>query len=377
MSKINLLKKIYEALEIANKIIFVVDSEVPPSEEDKLMADKLRKSEKEILLVINKMDSLRKKNYAEDYLRLGFKKYFETSTIHNIGIGDLLNEMIIDAPTINEDEKNENIKTRVAILGRPNVGKSSILNAISGKNKAIVADESGTTRDVITENVSFENIDVELSDTAGARRPGKIGKAYIKGRPIEKFAYIRTEKTIARSDIILIVIDATEKRATTQDLHIAGLAKEAGKGIVLVVNKWDLVEGITQEKFLHRLRTRFSFMTWVPAIFISAKTGLNIDKIGAIIEKVAENQNRQIPTSKLNRLIEDFALDNLPKGQKGLKPKIFFAAQIDVVPPTFEISAKHFQFIHFSWRRALINRLRENFDFTGTPIKVVFKSKNN
>ncbi|MBW6431807.1 ribosome biogenesis GTPase Der, partial [Patescibacteria group bacterium] len=325
------IEKIYEALNLADRLIFVVDSEVPPSEEDKIIADRIRKSGKDIILVINKMDSTKKKNYAEDYLKIGFRPYFSVSTIHNLGISELLAETVKKAPkapvTIDDSVHKT---TRVTILGRPNVGKSSILNAICGKNKAIVSGISGTTRDVISEKIFLNDFEVELSDTAGARRPGKIGKAYIKGQPIEKFAYIRTEKTIARSDIILLVLDASEKRATTQDLHIAGLAKEAGKGIILVINKWDLVDKITQEKFLHRLRSRFSFMTWVPAIFVSAETGLNIDKIGEIIKTVAENQNRRIATSKLNRIIEDFILDNLPKGRGKIRPKVFFAAQTDV-----------------------------------------------
>lgn len=371
------IAKIGKAINRSDLLLFVVDSEVPPSEEDKLMADKLRKTGKNIFLVINKVDSQKKKNYSEDYLRLGFRPAFLTSTIHNIGISDLLDNVTRDAPKQLQKKEATNQKTKVTILGRPNVGKSSLLNAICGKEKAIVADESGTTRDVITENVCIGNLEIELSDTAGARRPGKIGKAYIKGQPIEKFSFIRTEKTIARSDIVLLTLDASEKRATTQDLHIAGMAKEAGKGIILIINKWDLTSGITQEKFLHRLRTRFSFMTWVPAIFVSAETGLNIDKISELIEKVVINQNRRIPTAKLNRILEDFTIDNLPKGQKGLRPKVFFASQTGVVPPTFEISAKHFQFIHFSWRRALINRLRETYDFTGTPIKIIFKSKNS
>jgi GTPase len=372
------IEKIYEALNSADRLVFVVDSEVPPSEEDKIIADKIRKSGKDIILVINKMDSAKKKNYADEYLKFGFRPCFFVSTIHNIGIGELLTETVKKAPKAPTKAGDPALKTtRVTILGRPNVGKSSILNAICGKNKAIVSEISGTTRDVITEKFFIDNFEIELSDTAGARRPGKIGKAYIKGQPIEKFAYIRTEKTIARSDIILLVLDASEKRATTQDLHIAGLAKEAGKGIILLINKWDLVDKITQEKFLHRLRSRFSFMTWVPAIFVSAETGLNIDKIGDIIQTVAENQNRKIATSKLNRIIEDFILDNLPKGRGKIRPKVFFAAQTDVVPPTIEVSAKHHQFIHFSWRRALINRLRETYDFTGTPIKIVFTSKNN
>ncbi|MDD3678661.1 MAG: ribosome biogenesis GTPase Der [Patescibacteria group bacterium] len=371
------IDKILEAIEKSSRIIFVVDGEVPPTEEDKLIADKLRKTGKEVLMVVNKVDSQKKKTFTNEYERLGFNPCFEISTIHNLGISDLNEELFKNAPLKRETKKIEKDTVKIAILGRPNVGKSSLLNSLLKKEKAIVANESGTTRDIITEKVEFDNIIFSLSDTAGARKPGKIGRAYIKGQPIEKFAFLRTEKIIEDSDIILIVLDGSEGRATTQDLHIAGLAKEAGKGVVLVINKWDLNPGVTQEKYLHRLRNRFSFMSWVPAIFVSAKNGLNIEKIPEIIRKVSENQKRKIPTSKLNRILEDFAIQNLPKGQKGLKPKVYFASQTNVIPPTVEISAKHHQFIHFSWRRAFINHLRETYDFTGTPIKIIFKSKRS
>jgi GTP-binding protein len=373
------VKKIFEAIREAAKIIFVVDGELPPTEEDILLADKLRKTGTNIILAINKIDSHQKKNFAKDYLRFGFKEIYQISTIHNIGIDDLTTTIFKDAPIEDVPSKDEEGAEviKIAILGRPNVGKSSVLDALIKKDRAIVADESGTTRDVITEKLVIDNMAIEISDTAGARKPGKIGRAYIKGQPIEKFAFLRTEKVIESADIVLLVLDGSENRATTQDLHIAGLAKEAGKGTILLINKWDLTKDITQEKYLNRLRARFGFMSWVPAIFISAQTDLNIDKIAEVIKKVSENQRRRIPTAKLNRILEDFALYNLPKGQNGLKPKVFFASQTDIVPPTFEISAKHHQFIHFSWRRAFINRLRELYDFTGTPIKIIFKSKRS
>ncbi|MDD3480870.1 MAG: ribosome biogenesis GTPase Der [Patescibacteria group bacterium] len=365
--------KLREAIARGNKIIYVVDGEVPPTEEDKRVADVLRKTGKETILVVNKIDSTKKKNYAGEYARLGFKPVVETSTIHNLGIASLKEEIAKDAPK--GKKKVEKETTKVAIIGRPNVGKSSILNALCGKDKAIVTDIAGTTRDVVTEKVTYGTAELALSDTAGARRPGKIGRAFKKGAPLERFAYLRTEREVESSDIVLLVLDATEQRATTQDLHIAGLAKEAGKGVILVINKWDLTSEITQEKFLARLRNRFGFMRWVPAIFVSAETGLNIEKIGEIVEKVAENQRRRIPTPKLNRIIEDFSLRNIPKARGKYRPKIFYAVQTQVVPPTFEIRAKHHDAIHFSWQRALANELRKEFDFTGTPIKIIFKKK--
>lgn len=370
------IQKIKEALKESDSFIFTVDGETLPTEEDVFFAEILRKTGKRVFLAINKIDSPKKKTHSELYKKLGFKEIHHISAIHNIGIESLLESVTKDAPKQKISIKKER-PLKIVIIGRPNVGKSSILNAICGRERTIVSDVPGTTRDVITEKINTENLEIEVTDTAGVRRPGKIGKAYKKGQPIEKYAYLRTEKSIKNSDIVLLVLDASENKATTQELHIAGIAKEAGKGIILVINKWDLTKDIYQEKFLRHLRRRFSFMTWVPAIFVSAKTNLNINNLPKIIETVRENQNRTISTSKLNRIIEDFAISNLPKGQKGLKPKLYFAAQTGVVPPTFEISAKHFQFIHFSWERALKNRLRELYDFSGTPIKIIFKSKRN
>ncbi len=379
------MQKIHEVIGGAEKIILVVDGEVAPSEEDKIIADRLRKTGKKIVLAINKIDNPKKKNFAEEYKKMGFAPIFKISTIHNLGIEELVSEVIKEAPkekpelkkSISGKNRETLKKTKVTIIGRPNVGKSSIMNALCKEQKAIVTNEPGTTRDTIKKDFLFNNIQMELSDTVGARRPGKIGKAYMKGQPIERFAHIRTKNAIFESDIILLVIDASEKRATTQELHIAGTAKEAGKGIILIVNKWDLAEETTQEEFLTQLRNRFGFMSWVPVVFVSAKTGLNIDEIGNLIKVVSENQNRRISTSKLNRLVEEFVSENIPKGKKRARPKIFFAAQIGVVPPTFEIRAKNHRSIHFSWRRALINHLRKNIDFSGTPIRIVFENKKS
>lgn len=369
------LNKISEALNNADLIIMTVDGTVPPTEEDKNMANIVRKTGKDVLLAINKMDQPGKPLFSRDYDRLGFKNVYHVSTIHNHGLGELMAAVLKKAPKAGESPAAQRDKVGVTIIGRPNVGKSSLLNAIANKDRAIVSEIAGTTRDILSEKIEYENLDVLLSDTAGARRPGKIGKAFKKGQPIERFAYLRTEREIENADIVLLVIDASQQRATTQDLHIAGIAKEKGKGVILIVNKWDLVSNMTQEKFLNRLRDRFSFMIWVPAIFVSAKTGLNIEKIQGLIKTVSENQSRTIPTSKINRIVEDFSLSNLPKGSRGLRPKIFFAAQTGTKPPTFTLTAKHHQLIHFSWRRALSNELRRQFDFTGTPIKIIFKGK--
>lgn len=408
------LAKINEAIGFADLLIFVVDGNIAPTNEELRIADIIRKSEKEMLLAVNKLDNTKDHAELDSYLRFGFKQIFPVSAIHNLGIQELLRSILRCTKPEARSQKPEAIATRIAILGRPNVGKSSILNALTKKERAIVSSIPGTTRDVVTEiihlpmslregeadvaismdsyvektkvlppqndnggirdNKKSTDLILRISDTAGARKPGKIGMAAKKGEPVEKYSWLRTQREIEESDIVLVVIDASDKIAA-QDLHIAGQAKELGKGIILVINKWDLVKDVTQEKFLDRLRREFNFMIWVPAIFISAKTGRNIEEILNIIKTVAENQKRKIPTSKLNRILEDFMLDNTPKGTKNTRPKIFFAAQTNVVPPTISITAKHYAFIHFAWRRALENELRRHYDFSGTPVRVIFKDK--
>jgi len=377
------LGKIKEAIELADLLLFVVDGTVMPTAEDTKLADIARKTGKPVILAINKIDNPKMNENIGGYDRFGFKDYFPISAIHNLGIAELLAailkninrhpELVSGSPEIPGQARNDNM-VKVAILGRPNVGKSSILNSLCGHERAIVSSVPGTTRDVISEIVNNTDIKFKISDTAGARKPGKIGKALIKGEPVEKYSFLRTQKEIEQSDIVLVIIDASEKIAA-QDLHIAGQAKEQGKGIILVINKWDLVKDLTQEEFLRRLRKRFDFMIWVPAIFVSAKTGRNIKEILNIIKTVHENQLREIPTAKLNRIIEDFVLVNPPKGLSTFRPKLFFASQKGAIPPTITISAKYHGFIHFSWRRALENELRRHFDFTGTPIRIIFKAK--
>ncbi len=368
-------EKIKEAVDFSDSLILTVDGNVGATNIDKVIADIARKSGKEIFLVINKIDNNRIPESVDDYKKFGFKNTFLISAIHNIGMDDFLSALFENIKITKEIE-NDIIpdKIRIAIVGRPNVGKSSLLNAIIKKEKAIVSSIPGTTRDIVSEEFIKDDIVMTVSDTAGARKPGKIGKAYKKGEPVEKYSFLRTKREVEKSDITLVVIDASE-RIAAQDLHIAGDAKELGKGIILVINKWDLVKETAQDKFLARLRYHFNFMIWVPAIFVSAKTGRNIDEIVEIIKTVSKNQRTEINTSKLNRIVEEFALNNTVKGLGTFRPKLFFASQTDKIPPTFTITAKFHEFIHFAWRRALENELRRHFDFTGTPIKIEFKAK--
>jgi GTP-binding protein len=363
------LAKVNESIKLADLLIMVVDGNVSPTNEDVQIADLARKSGKEVVLVVNKLDNI-KLGQIEDYKRFGFKNIFPTSIIHNIGVHEVVSYVASKAKKGEDSKLIPEIK--VAICGRPNVGKSSIINAILKKERAIVSEIPGTTRDVVSDLLTVDDIIFEISDTAGARKPGKIGRAFKKGEPVEKYSFLRTQKEVEASDIVLVVLDASE-RIAAQDLHIAGMAKEMGKGVCLLINKWDLVKETDQNKYLSRLRREFNFMIWVPAIFVSAKTGRNVDEILALIKKIGENQRQQIATSKLSRILEDFILQNTPKGLGTFRPKLFFMTQVGYTPPTFKITAKHHAYVHFAWIRALENELRRHFDFTGTPIKIEFK----
>lgn len=366
------LSKVREAVSFADILVFVTDGNVSPTREDDQIADIARKSGKKILLAVNKLDNS-KEGQLTEYKKMGFGEIFPMSVIHNSGVSEIVKELYAESKEGVAEEKN--VEIRISIVGRPNVGKSSILNAILKKERAIVSSIPGTTRDVVSSVAELENVVFKISDTAGARKPGKIGKAYKKGEPVEKYSYLRTQREVEASDIILVILDASEKIAA-QDLHIAGHAKELGKGIILIINKWDLMRETDQNKFLNRLRREFNFMIWVPAVFVSAKTGRNITEIASILKKVRENQTRTIATSKLNRILEDFVLTNSPKGLGTFRPKMFFIAQTGTTPPTFTITAKFHAFVHFAWKRALENELRRHFDFTGTPVKIEFKGKS-
>lgn len=365
------IEKVHEALSSADLILITVDGNVSPTIQDEKIIEIVRKSGKKAFLVINKIDNPSKEEFIEIYARYGIKPLFAVSVIHNRGVQELLEEITKLAPS---GKKSAEEKIKVAIIGRPNVGKSSILNAIAKKDKAIVSQIPGTTRDIVEEEIKVNDQTYTFKDTAGARRPGKIGKAYKAGEPVEKYSSIRTLAEIDRSDLVLLILDSSDQLAA-QDLHIAGLAKEKGKGIVIVVNKWDLNEETTQESYLKNLTKIFSFMIWVPVIFVSAKTGKNIENIFEVVQAVSQNQRREVLTSQLNRILEDFTLTNLPKGRGTYKPKVFFVAQTGTIPPEFTISAKFHAMIHFSWKRAFENELRRQFDFSGTPIKIVLKGK--
>jgi GTP-binding protein len=265
-------------------------------------------------------------------------------------------------------EDNEAVS--LALLGRPNVGKSSLLNALVGKQQAIVSEVAGTTRDVSTAEVKYHGQTIRLLDTAGLRRRGKIAGG------VEKYSSLRTLSAISRADICAIIIDATEP-SVAGDQHIAGMAAEAGKGIILVVNKWDAIEKDDKiaDKFLHRLQANFAFVSWAPVIFTSATQGLHVTKLFDLTTEIAERRKTTISTGQLNRIIEKLVSKQAPAGLKNRRPKINYATQVDVDPPAFAMFGTYPEMVHFSYKRYLENGLREAYDFTGTPIGVEFRGK--
>ncbi|HSH31168.1 MAG TPA: ribosome biogenesis GTPase Der, partial [Candidatus Saccharimonadales bacterium] len=305
---------------------------------------------------------------ADQFIRLGIPVMVEVSAIHGRGTGDLLDQVAAHLqPAAAPDRSNP---LRLALLGRPNVGKSSLLNALAGKQQAAVSGIPGTTRDVNTITLAYHGRELAISDTAGLRRRGKIEGG------VEKFSTLRTLGAIASSDIGVLLIDASEP-AVAQDQHIAGLVSDSGKGLILVVNKWDAApkDDKTQARLLRRLQTDFAFVPWAPVLFTSATTGLNVTKLFELALAIEQRRQTKIATPALNKLIESLVVKHPPAGLKNRQPKINYATQTGTNPPAFTLFASHPEFIHFSYRRYLENAIRKEYDFIGTPIKLEYRDK--
>ena len=355
------------AIEEADTILFVVDGKEGLTRNDYVVRDLLLKTNKKVIVVINIMDSKLSKEHIYDFYELGFDKYIPVSGEQNQGIYDLLDEIVGDFDKV-EIEDNTNIK--FSIIGRPNVGKSSLVNAILNEERVIVSNEAGTTRDAIDTNFTYHDNEYTVIDTAGMRKKGKIYEA------VEKYSLIRGLKAIDRSDVCVLVINA-EEGIIEHDKHIAGYAIEAGKAIVIVVNKWDLIEDkdSKMKEFKENIRNHFQFIPYAPIVFLSAKTKKRIHTLMPEILKVYENSKREIKTNLLNDVILDAYNLNLPPSYKGKRLKIYFSNQVSTNPPTFNIQVNNKGLIHFSYERYLENKIRESFDFEGTPIVLQFKNK--
>ena len=355
------------AIEEADVIVFVVDAKEGITTNDLVVRDMLLKSNKKIIVAINKIDSKLAKDNIYDFYELGFDNYINISSEQNEGIYELLTEITSDFKEVTEED-NDVIK--FSVIGRPNVGKSSLVNAILNEERVIVSPIAGTTRDAIDTPFTYHNEKFVVIDTAGMRKKGKVYET------VEKYSLLRSMKAIDRSDVCLLVIDA-ESGIIEHDKHIAGYAIEAGKPIIIVVNKWDVIEDKDEQmkKFTKDIRNNFQFMPYAPIVYLSAKTRKRLHTLMPQVIKVYQNSTKFIATNLINDCIKDAYNLNLPPSYKGKRLKIYFCNQASIKPPTFNIQVNSKGLVHFSYQRYLENKIRESFDFEGTPIVIQFKNK--
>ena len=360
-------EQIRAAIGEADIIVFLVDVKEGMLPADLEIADRLRQAGKPLLLVANKADNHRLEMAAVDFYQLGLGEPIVISAYHHRGINDLLDKIVGLLPALQPAPAAPEVM-KVAIVGRPNVGKSMLLNALLGKERVIVDDITGTTRDAIDTLLDFEGESVLLIDTAGMRRRGRLG------RGIERYSVMRALRAIDRADIAILVLDATET-VTAQDTHIAGYIQQAVKGIVLIVNKWDLAEGISPAECDRYIRSQFKFMPYAPVLCVSAKLGQVVDKIMPQACQVYQERLKRISTAEVNSVVHQaVASHNLPRaGNKRLN--LLYATQAEVNPPTFVFFVNDAKLIHFSYQRYLENKLRQSFGFAGTPLRLVFKTR--
>ncbi|PWH15059.1 MAG: ribosome biogenesis GTPase Der [Ardenticatenia bacterium] len=365
-------RQAYLAIEEADVVVFLVDAEVGLTPDDREIANVLRRSRKPVLLVANKADSARRSADAVEFYALGLGDPIAISALHGLGTGDLL-ERIVEALASSrvlstEDEETAQECPQIAIVGRPNVGKSSLLNRLLGEERIIVSEVPGTTRDAIDTRLNFAGQPLVLIDTAGIRRRGRITPG------VEKHSVLRTMKAINRADVCLLVLDARD-RVTAQDQHIAGYILEEAKSAVIVVNKWDAVEknAHTMQEYTQQIRSMLGFMDYVPVLFVSALTGQRVHQVLEVALQVWRERRYHISTSDLNQLVQDAVARHPPKSRSGRQLRFYYATQAEVDPPTFIFFVNDPELVHFSYERYLENRIRELYHFTGTPLRLVFR----
>jgi GTP-binding protein len=357
------------AIDEADVVVFIVDGKEELNQNDFVIRDMLKKANKDVIVAVNKLDSIKREENIYNFYELGFGDVIGISGEHNIGISDLEDNICKYFKPIDDIEYSDD-KIKFCIIGRPNVGKSSLVNALLNEDKAIVSDVAGTTRDAVDTEFRYDGKDYVAIDTAGIRKSGKIYES------IEKYSVIRSMKAISRSDVCVVVINA-EEGIIEHDKHIAGYAIDAGKPIVLVVNKWDTVSDKNDIKsFTTLMRNEFQFLSYIPIVFLSAKTKKRIHTLMPEVNRVYENSKKEIKTSILNDVIRDAVMLNQPPSYKGKRLKIYFVNQSGSQPPKFTFSVNSKNLVHFSYERYLENKLRENFDLEGTPIVIQFKNKN-
>lgn len=358
------------AIEEADVIIFVVDGREGVTRADEEVAKILYKSKKPVVLGVNKIDHSGMLDRVYEFYSLGIGEPIGISGSHGHGIGDLLDEVVKHFPDGQAEEYDKDT-IKVSLIGRPNVGKSSLVNAILGEERVIVSDIPGTTRDAIDTPFTKDGQDFVIIDTAGMRKKGKVYEA------TEKYSVLRALRAIERSDVVLVVLNA-EEGIVEQDKKIAGYAHEAGRGIIIVVNKWDAIDkdDRTMNRFTEKIRNEFLFLHYAPIIFTSAKTKQRLQQILPMVVRVSESQHMRVPTSVINEVISDAVVMNPAPAVKGKRLKIYYVTQVAVNPPTFVFFVNDPELVHFSYERFLENRIRDAFGFEGTPIKIILRKKN-
>lgn len=357
------------AIEMADVVMFVVDVTQGVLDADFKVADMLRKANKNVVLVVNKVDNFDKlMPDVYEFYNLGIGDPHPVSSLGKLGVGDMLDEVTALFPKDIEEEEDE--RPRVAIIGKPNVGKSSIINKLLGENRVIVSDIAGTTRDAIDTAITWEDKEYVFIDTAGLRRKNKIKEE------IERYSILRTVSAVERADVVVLVIDAVEG-VTEQDAKIAGIAHDRGRGMIIAVNKWDAIEkdNHTVKEYTNKIRNILSFMPYAEIVFISAKTGQRFPKLFDVLDAVIQNQTMRVQTGVLNEILMEAVAMQQPPSDKGRRLKIFYMTQVSIKPPTFVVFVNDKRLMHFSYTRYLENKIRDAFGFGGTPLKFLIRER--
>lgn len=361
------------AMQEADVIVFVVDARTGMTSDDEDIARILRQTKKPVVLAVNKVDSPKQEMEIYEFYNLGLGEVMPISASNRYNLGDLLDAVVDGFPKLDADASgDEEDEIKVALIGRPNVGKSSVFNAVIGKQRSIVSDVAGTTRDAIDTKIEREGISYIFIDTAGMRRKARVDE------PVEKYSVIRSLRAIDRCDVVLMVLDASEG-ILDQDKKIAGYAHEAGKATVFVVNKWDLYEkdNTSTLRFTEEIRKEFAFLQYAPVVFVSALTKQRIHRLPEVIHYVAEQHAMRVATGVLNQVVQEAIAINPPPSDKGVKLKILYVTQVKTKPPTFVFFVNQPNLMHFSYQRYMENKLRDAFGFEGTPLHIIVRGKES
>ncbi|MFJ8261331.1 ribosome biogenesis GTPase Der [Rummeliibacillus sp. NPDC094406] len=358
------------AMDEADVIILMTNGREGVTLADEHVAKILYKTKKPVVLAVNKVDNPDMRDMIYDFYSLGFGDPFPISGSHGLGLGDLLDEVAKHFPKEDEEQYDENV-IKFSLIGRPNVGKSSLVNAFLGDNRVIVSDVAGTTRDAIDSNYEYDGQEYVIIDTAGMRKKGKVYES------TEKYSVLRALRAIERSDVVLVVLNG-EEGIQEQDKKIAGYAHQAGKAVIIVMNKWDVVEKDekTMNEKTKEIREQFQFLEYAPIVFVSAKTKKRVHSLLPVINRVSENHAMRIQSSILNEVISDAVARNPAPTDKGRRLRIYYVTQVAIKPPTFVVFVNDPELMHFSYERFLENRIRDTFDFEGTPIKLITRARD-